>query len=68
MPKFVIMSARQATISRKTSETEVEVTINLDTQPGSGFDQVINVSTGIGFLDHVGPVLLSASHGAHLYM
>jgi imidazoleglycerol-phosphate dehydratase len=49
------MSARQASISRKTSETEIEVSINLDTQPGSGLDHVISVSTGIGFLDHVRP-------------
>ena len=38
---------RSATISRKTSETEVTATVNLD---GSGnFD----ISTGIGFLDHM---------------
>ncbi|KAF8654118.1 hypothetical protein AX16_003650 [Volvariella volvacea WC 439] len=46
-------SPRVATISRKTSETQIEVTINLDTQPGSGLTQVIDVSTGIGFLDHM---------------
>lgn len=48
-----IMSERKATISRKTNETSIEVSINLDTQPGSGLQQVIDVSTGIGFLDHV---------------
>ena len=47
------MSDRTATISRKTNETEIEVYINLDCQPGSASQQVINVSTGIGFLDHV---------------
>ena len=38
---------RTATISRKTSETSVDVTINLD---GTG---AYDVSTGIGFLDHM---------------
>ena len=47
------MSDRTATISRKTNETEIEVFINLDCQPGSASPQTINVSTGIGFLDHV---------------
>ncbi len=41
------MSARQATIERRTSETEVSVTIDLD---GRGQHRV---STGIGFLDHM---------------
>lgn len=47
------MSKRKATIARKTDETAIEVSINLDTQPGSGLQQVIDISTGIGFLDHV---------------
>jgi imidazoleglycerol-phosphate dehydratase len=47
------MSDRTATISRKTNETEIEVYINLDCQPGSASQQIINISTGIGFLDHV---------------
>jgi imidazoleglycerol-phosphate dehydratase len=38
---------RTATISRKTSETSIDVTVNLD---GTGQYQV---STGIGFLDHM---------------
>ena len=38
---------RTATISRKTSETSIHVDVNLD---GSG---VYDVSTGIGFLDHM---------------
>ncbi|KAI0245094.1 IGPD-domain-containing protein [Lactifluus subvellereus] len=43
--------ARTAMITRKTNETEIEVFINLD--PGSGFVQTIDISTGIGFLDHM---------------
>ena len=56
------MSDRTATISRKTNETEIEVYINLDCQPGSASQQIINISTGIGFLDHV---RLSNSHYVH---
>jgi imidazoleglycerol-phosphate dehydratase len=45
-------SARTATVSRKTSETEIEVKLELDRNPGLT-KQVIDISTGIGFLDHV---------------
>jgi imidazoleglycerol-phosphate dehydratase len=38
---------RQATISRKTKETEITATVDLD---GSG---AFDVATGIGFLDHM---------------
>jgi imidazoleglycerol phosphate dehydratase HisB len=43
---------RTATFSRKTNETEIDVVINLDSQL-VGSQQVIEISTGIGFLDHV---------------
>jgi imidazoleglycerol-phosphate dehydratase len=41
------MTKRIATIQRKTMETQIELTINLD---GEGNGQI---STGIGFLDHM---------------
>ncbi|KAG9225990.1 hypothetical protein CCMSSC00406_0009087 [Pleurotus cornucopiae] len=46
------MAARQASISRKTNETQIEVFIDLDCAPGTQKTQTIEVSTGIGFLDH----------------
>jgi len=39
--------ARSSTINRKTRETEIEITLNLD---GSGRAEI---NTGIGFLDHM---------------
>ncbi|KAI9481597.1 MAG: putative HIS3-imidazoleglycerol-phosphate dehydratase [Benjaminiella poitrasii] len=48
---------RQATLDRKTNETDIKVSINLDDK----FDQKINVNTGIGFLDHMLHAL--AKHG-----
>ncbi len=41
------MTPREATVRRKTGETEIEITLNLD---GRGQTQV---STGVGFLDHM---------------
>ena len=38
---------RTASVERKTKETEISVSLNLD---GSG---IYDVSTGIGFLDHM---------------
>lgn len=40
---------RTATLDRKTNETDIKITINLDDK----FDQKIHIDTGIGFLDHV---------------
>ncbi|KAI6019749.1 IGPD-domain-containing protein [Pisolithus orientalis] len=47
------MASRTASISRNTNETQITVTINLDCTPGSGNTQTIDISTGIGFLDHM---------------
>ncbi|TXT10999.1 hypothetical protein VHUM_01750 [Vanrija humicola] len=51
---------RTATVERKTSETQITVTLGLDTG-GAHPAQAINVSTGIGFLDHMLTAL--AKHG-----
>ena len=47
------MAERKATIHRKTNETQIDVSIDLDCQPGASSQQIIDISTGIGFLDHV---------------
>lgn len=59
------MTSRQATLLRKTNETQIDVTIDLDCAPGSATKQVIDVSTGIGFLDHVSPTVPSCA--THIY-
>ena len=46
---------RSATISRKTAETDIELTLNLD---GTGES---DISSGVGFLDHM--LTLFARHG-----
>jgi imidazoleglycerol-phosphate dehydratase len=48
--------ARTANIKRKTAETDIEVTIDLD---GAGNSQI---ATGVGFFDHM--LTLFARHGA----
>src|SRR3982750_1603815 len=47
---------RTATINRKTAETDIQLTLNLD---GSGQSQI---GTGVGFFDHM--LTLLAKHGA----
>ncbi|KAI8063763.1 imidazoleglycerol phosphate dehydratase [Gongronella butleri] len=42
-------NARVATVERVTNETDIKLTLNLD----SKFDQKIEIDTGIGFLDHM---------------
>lgn len=49
--------SRRASVSRKTAETQINVDLDLD--PASATEQSISVSTGIGFLDHASPHLLS---------
>ena len=46
---------RQATIARKTAETDIDLTLSLDGQGTSAVD------TGVGFLDHM--LTLFAKHG-----
>jgi imidazoleglycerol-phosphate dehydratase len=46
-------SPRTASVTRKTNETNIQVTLNLDATPGSGIQQEIDIKTGVGFLDHV---------------
>ncbi|SAL99665.1 hypothetical protein [Absidia glauca] len=48
---------RTAEVVRKTNETDIKLSLNLD----SKFDQQIDISTGIGFLDHMYHAL--AKHG-----
>lgn len=46
------LSVRSASVTRKTNETDIQVTLTLDSDPTST-SQKIEISTGIGFLDHV---------------
>jgi len=50
LTRHMTTTARTATISRKTNETDIDVIIDLDNQPASAG---IRISTGIGFLDHM---------------
>lgn len=45
---------RVATVTRNTNETQIVCSIGLDHTPGLDV-QVIDIQTGIGFLDHVSP-------------
>jgi imidazoleglycerol phosphate dehydratase HisB len=59
------MSARTANVNRQTSETSIEVFLDLDWEPSSSAKQEIDISTGIGFLDHVRLPFTAAS--THLF-
>ena len=52
LPESITSTERSASIARKTNETDIKVAIALDHAPDQL--QVIDISTGIGFLDHVG--------------
>jgi hypothetical protein len=49
------MSIRKASVDRKTNETNIQVSVQLDHEADEA--QKIEVKTGIGFLDHVRPAL-----------
>ena len=61
---------RQASVTRKTGETEIEVDLSLDGVFSENETQVIEVSTGIGFLDHVrcpGPLQITSLSLSHFH-
>ncbi|KAJ3118598.1 hypothetical protein HDU96_000059 [Phlyctochytrium bullatum] len=45
------MATRNAIVTRKTAETDIYVNLSLDSPPNAA--QVIEINTGIGFLDHL---------------
>lgn len=49
-------TVRTARISRKTKETDIQLELTLDVPLGT--QQLIQIDTGIGFLDHVSECLL----------
>ena len=50
-PTFLVtMTARTAELKRKTNETSISVSLNLDAPLDA---QQFDINTGIGFLDHV---------------
>jgi hypothetical protein len=52
-PAYIIINMstiKQATIARKTAETDISIDLALDVWT----QQTIEINTGIGFLDHVG--------------
>ena len=51
-PPANALPQRVATVTRNTNETQIVCSIGLDHTPGLDV-QVIDVQTGIGFLDHV---------------
>ncbi|KAJ1934313.1 imidazoleglycerol-phosphate dehydratase, partial [Kickxella alabastrina] len=53
-------SERSAVITRKTNETDIKVSLQLGSLD-SASEQIIDISTGIGFLDHMYHAL--AKHG-----
>ena len=54
------MKQRTAEVTRKTGETDISVTVNLDGNPADS-----DISTGVGFLNHM-LVLLSRHGGMEL--
>jgi len=54
------LAIRKASISRKTNETDIQVSLSLDLDSSTSA-QEIQISTGIGFLDHMYHAL--AKHG-----
>jgi imidazoleglycerol-phosphate dehydratase len=42
-------TARTATVARKTNETDIQISLSMDCAGA----QVIEIDSGIGFLDHV---------------